>query len=183
MGCLLMLKVLEKLHWEKALHLFPAKLILDAPDVPTHTFLELVQQVLDSGCVVLHFFNPKDSATDMARQRHGDVTCPGNHCIMSGLADNPDQVAGGGGYDGMGGGGGSGGAGSESGHWRGIQAVDCSAASSSDSVRHNYGRTDGYALMDQRDFLAGCPPSERLLEMGRSKGGDQMLHWVLRTGR
>ena len=155
MGCLLMLKVLEKLYWEKAMAFFPVKFIMDAPDVPTHYFLELVQKVLASGCQVQHLFNPLDRATDLSRQRHGDITCPGNHCIMA-----------------------------QSEHAN-LQAIDCSAARCSDSVHHNYGRVDGYALMDQRDFLAGVGPGERLLGLRTSKpeNGQDMAHWVLRTGR
>lgn len=60
-----------------------------------------------------------------------------------------------------------------------VQAIDCSrAVSTSPNLNHDYGRHDGFAIMDQRDFLAGVPPQERLLDLV-----NDTKYWILRTGR
>jgi hypothetical protein len=63
-----------------------------------------------------------------------------------------------------------------------VTAVDCRRALSSSSMQHDYGRKDGFCLMEQRDFLAGCPPGDRqLVPVPPSHAAPE--HWILRTGR
>ena len=63
-----------------------------------------------------------------------------------------------------------------------VEVVDCSSAHSTShgvrSTNHDYGRVDGYCVMDQRDFLQNVPPSERLLTYRESDSC-----WVIQTGR
>ena len=61
-----------------------------------------------------------------------------------------------------------------------VTAVDCRRALSSSSLNHDYGRRDGFCLMEQRDFFAGVSPADRQL---LHAPGATPEHWTLRTGR
>lgn len=50
---------------------------------------------------------------------------------------------------------------------------------SSTGMNHDYGRADGRCLLDQRDFLAGEPPDQRVLEEIVSAEG--VPCWQLKT--
>lgn len=50
---------------------------------------------------------------------------------------------------------------------------------SSTGMNHDYGRADGRCLLDQRDFLAGEPPDQRVLEEITSAEG--VPCWQLKT--
>lgn len=50
---------------------------------------------------------------------------------------------------------------------------------SSTGMNHDYGRADGRCLLDQRDFLAGEPPDQRVLE--ETVTGEGAACWQLKT--
>ncbi|CAM9669411.1 unnamed protein product [Choristocarpus tenellus] len=60
-----------------------------------------------------------------------------------------------------------------------VQSVMCDKARSSTGMNHDYGRCDGNSLLDQREFLAGEPPENRVLEEIVSAEG--VLGWRLKT--
>ena len=67
MGSHLMLGLVERAHWAKEpLSKLFAKVILDAPDVPTWEFRERVSRLAVAGVHVLHLFNPFDQVEVIA---------------------------------------------------------------------------------------------------------------------
>eukprot|EP00752_Nemacystus_decipiens_P009822 g8764.t2 len=60
-----------------------------------------------------------------------------------------------------------------------VQGVLCDKSHSSTGMNHDYGRADGRCLLDQRDFLAGEPPDQRVLEEIVSAEG--VPCWQLKT--
>uniref|UniRef100_A0A7S2F989 Uncharacterized protein n=1 Tax=Octactis speculum TaxID=3111310 RepID=A0A7S2F989_9STRA len=149
MGCYLLLQMMEKLHLKGDLAGMFSKVILDAPDVPTWYFRQVVNTCASLGVDFLHLYSPNDKATDASRVRRNiEPPCPGNDVVLV--------------------------------HDR-IQTVNCCKAVSTNSFNHDYGRRDGFTLMDQRDFLADIPPKERLLDLIVEKNGAS--RWSLRTGR
>ena len=154
MGCYLWLQVLERVAmvWERSrVRAQLAHVVLDAPDAPPLFFRRVVAQLAGAGVRVLHFYNARDEAIDMSGQRRGfEKPYPGSAPILTRLPN--------------------------------VEVVDCSSAHSTShgvrSTNHDYGRVDGYCVMDQRDFLQNVPPSERLLTYRESDSC-----WVIQTGR
>jgi len=60
-----------------------------------------------------------------------------------------------------------------------LPLAPCPLPCSSTAVNHDYGRADGRCLLDQRDFLAGEPPDQRVLEEIVSAEG--VPCWQLKT--
>lgn len=58
-----------------------------------------------------------------------------------------------------------------------VYPIGCSTSST--SMNHDYGRADGCCLLDQREFLAGEPPDQRVLEERVSAEG--IACWQLKT--
>ena len=92
----------------------------------------------------------------MRQRRALDTTSPGNAALRSlltphGLLSIQQQQGGGGG-------------GSGAAPVVAVQTADCSAARALSAANHDYGRYDGFALIEQHDSLAAVPPQDRLLE-------------------
>lgn len=149
MGNYLTLKALERIHLKggrAAVTTLLARLVLDAPDVPTYFFDELLSAAL-AETPTLHLWSAGDHAVEGSRVRRGlDAGYPGNSTA------GPAVVA----------------------ACPLLESVDASAAKASNRMGHDYGSTCGYALRDQRAFLDGVPPADRLL--GRAGAGG----WVMK---
>ena len=184
MGCYLLLSIADRLHEKNGdvAGVF-SKIILDAPDVPTWSFVQIVEMCASLGVEFLHMYSPNDKAVDASRVRRAiEPPCPGNGVVVvhdriqpvnctnavSNNALNHDygkQIP----------------MESNSYGMHPIHHTESLHAPPQHHVAHA-GRRDGFTLMDQRDFLAGIPPKERLLDFVVDKESG-FAHWDLRTGR
>jgi hypothetical protein len=137
------------------------KVVLDAPDVPTWFFSDIVSKAVTAPhfCSILHMFNPLDSAVEAGRQRRAiQGAYPGNALVVK----STKPVGGG-----------------------SVQAVSCEGARAT-SGSHDYGQVDGFCLRDQRDFFDGVPPHQRLVdpvvEEGTEDSRSYPMFWKLRIG-
>ncbi|CAN0317232.1 unnamed protein product [Discosporangium mesarthrocarpum] len=60
-----------------------------------------------------------------------------------------------------------------------VESIMCDKSHSSSGMNHDYGRSDGRSLLDQREFLDGEVPENRVLEEVVSSDG--VLGWRLKT--
>ncbi|KAG5192367.1 hypothetical protein JKP88DRAFT_293618 [Tribonema minus] len=172
MGCYLLLNVMDRLQYESgssglsAADIFSrvvlsapdvptCGVVLSAPDVPTWFFTSTVAAAASRGVRICHYYHPDDQATEASKKRRAtEGPCPGNAAVL--IAE-------------------------------GVETVDCSGARSASiganvSLNHDYGRCDGYCLLDQREFLEGEPPEQRVLDAA-SAGGSAPPQWRLVTSR
>ena len=160
--------------------IFP-RLILDAPDVPTWFFADMVTRLcLDGGggeahgVVALHLFNHHDQAVEAGRLRRAIAgVYPGNGLVLPTSWPLPAAAAASS----------SSSSSSSAGH---LEAVACDGARSA-CVNHDYGQVDGMVLLTQRDFLCGVPPNLRLLDLINDERGTTGVAgakcWKLRLGK
>ncbi|CAM9552550.1 unnamed protein product [Ectocarpus sp. 12 AP-2014] len=152
MGCYLLLNVVDRLRWKgEDMQALFREVILDAPDVPTWFFRSMVKVLAENGVNVVHYFNPLDNAIQASCHRRAlQRPVPGQDAIVT----HPI-----------------------------VQGVLCDKsyrqALNSTGMNHDYGRADGRCLLDQRDFLAGEPPDQRVLE--ETVTGEGAACWQLKT--
>lgn len=167
MGNYLTLNAVERLCWvsekgdQNALKSIFNKVILDAPDVPTWFFKDTLEKIVNEpyNCSVLHLFNPLDTAVEAGRMRRAiQGAYPGNALVVNSVRQR---------------GGGE------------VQVVSCEGAAS-DVSNHDYGQTDGWCLRDQKEYLAGVPPHQRLLnavfDESMQAERSHPIYWKLKLG-
>jgi esterase/lipase superfamily enzyme len=137
MGCYLFLNCLDRATYAAtsaqgdaptSTTLF-SRVILSAPDVPTWFFVSTLSAAAAAGIAVAHYYHPDDQATEASRARRAiEGPCPGNAAVVQGA---------------------------------GIETVDCAGAKSASiganmSLNHDYGRCDGYVLLDEVSCCYYC---------------------------